>query len=104
MLRDDFSSSPEDGSIRATSTGDVMPTYIYETIPDDPRGPMDPSGIRLGTPALTTRGMKEEEMRHVAEWIDRAITNWQNPTALVAIRDEVKSLTAKFPLYLGLEY
>jgi len=37
LLRDDFSSSPEDGSIRATSTGDVMPTYIYETIPDDPR-------------------------------------------------------------------
>ncbi len=79
-------------------------TVNKNTIPDDPRGPMDPSGIRLGTPALTTRGMKEEEMRHVAEWIDRAITNWQNPTALVAIRDEVKSLTAKFPLYLGLEY
>ena len=79
-------------------------TVNKNAIPDDPRGPMDPSGIRLGTPALTTRGMKEDEMHKVAEWIDRAVMKWSDPNALVAIREEVKSLTSKFPLYQGLEY
>lgn len=68
-------------------------------IPDDPRSPMDPSGIRLGTPALTTRGMKEEEMRVVAKWIDEAITNWQDETKLAEIKNQIIEFTKKFPLY-----
>ncbi|MFA5174831.1 MAG: serine hydroxymethyltransferase [Patescibacteria group bacterium] len=68
-------------------------------VPDDPRSPMDPSGIRLGTPALTTRGMKEEEMRVVAKWIDEAITNWQNETKLAEIKNQIIEFTKKFPLY-----
>ncbi|MEK7102322.1 MAG: serine hydroxymethyltransferase, partial [Patescibacteria group bacterium] len=66
---------------------------------DDPRSPMDPSGIRLGTPALTTRGMKENEMRAVADFIDRAITGWQDDGVLDKIKEEVKTLTKNFPLY-----
>jgi glycine hydroxymethyltransferase len=68
-------------------------------IPDDPRSPMDPSGIRLGTPALTTRGMKEEEMKTIAGWIDEAIVNWQDEAKLTEIKKRVIELTAKFPLY-----
>lgn len=79
-------------------------TVNKNTIPDDPRPPLDPSGIRLGTPALTTRGMKEEEMRQIAGWIDRAISNHTDANALTKIRAEVKELTDRYPLYPDLAY
>ena len=65
------------------------------TIPYDPRSPFDPSGIRLGTPALTSRGMKEKEMRLIAGWINEVINN---PQKAKAIRQKAKILTKKFPL------
>lgn len=74
-------------------------TVNKNMIPDDPRSPMDPSGIRLGTPALTTRGMKEMEMKTIAGWIDEAIMNWQDETKLAAIKRQVIELTKNFPLY-----
>jgi len=73
-------------------------TVNKNTIPHDPRKPFDPSGIRLGTPALTTRGMKEAEMRVVANMIDRALTNHGDENALTRIHDEVKEMTKNFPL------
>jgi len=79
-------------------------TVNKNMIPDDPRKPMDPSGIRLGTPALTTRGMKENEMKTIADWIDDAITNHTNETMLSVIRGRVKEFASNFPLYEGLEY
>ena len=74
-------------------------TLNKNMIPDDPRKPMSPSGIRLGTPALTTRGMKEEEMKTIANWINEAITNHEDEDKLAAIREQVIGLTKKFPLY-----
>ena len=74
-------------------------TVNKNMIPDDPRSPMDPSGIRLGTPALTTRGMKEPEMELVADMIHHAITNFKDEQKLLEIRNSVRELTAKFPLY-----
>ena len=74
-------------------------TVNKNMIPDDPRSPMDPSGIRLGTPAITTRGMKEEEMKIIAGWIDEAIMSWQDETKLAEIKQRVIELTQKFPLY-----
>jgi hypothetical protein len=74
-------------------------TVNKNMIPDDPRSPMDPSGIRLGTPALTTRGMKEKEMEIIAEWIDEAITNHQDENKLAEIKTKVTELTKQFPLY-----
>ncbi len=74
-------------------------TVNKNMIPDDARKAMDPSGIRLGTPALTTRGFKEEEMKLVAEFIDRALTHSNNETILSEIKAEVKKLNEKFPLY-----
>lgn len=78
-------------------------TVNKNMIPDDPRSAMDPSGIRLGTPALTTRGFKEEEMKQVADLIDRALDNSTNEKVLHDIKNEVKALTQKFPLYTQLK-
>ncbi len=78
-------------------------TVNKNMIPDDPRSPMDPSGIRLGTPALTTRGMKEAEMEIVADLINRVILNFKDETVLAQVREEVRTLTAKFPLYPELQ-
>lgn len=79
-------------------------TVNKNMIPDDTRPPLDPSGIRLGTPALTTRGMKEDEMKQIAKWIDEAITHRDNEEKLERIRTEVKEMTKRFPLYPELSY
>jgi len=68
-------------------------------IPDDPRSPLDPSGIRLGTPAMTTRGFGENEFAQIAEFINRAIENRNNENELQKIKDEIIALTAQFPIY-----
>ena len=73
-------------------------TVNKNTIPHDPRKPFDPSGIRMGTPALTTRGMKEAEMKTIAGFIDRAVTNWQDTGELEKIHAEVQEMTQNFPL------
>ena len=73
-------------------------------IPDDPRPPMDPSGIRLGTPAITTRGLKADDMKKVANWIDRAIIAKDDTVALTTIKSEVAEFMKAFPLYPDLTY
>jgi len=73
-------------------------TVNKNTVPFDPRSPFDPSGIRMGTPALTTRGLKEAEMDQVAEWIDRAIANVGKEEELAKIREEVRAFALNFPL------
>ncbi|MCL2294798.1 MAG: serine hydroxymethyltransferase [Spirochaetes bacterium] len=69
------------------------------TIPFDTQKPLITSGIRIGTPSVTTRGMSKDEMRKIADFIKRVIDNVNNESALGSIRDEVFSLTAKFPMY-----
>lgn len=75
------------------------------TVPFDPRKPMDPSGIRLGTPAITSRGMKETEMALVAAWVERALVAAKtgDDAALLQIRKEVQELTQRFPIPLSWE-
>lgn len=74
-------------------------TANKNAIPFDTNPPMNPSGLRLGTPAVTTRGMKEAEMRQIAAWIVRALRSHEQPAELAAIRREVLELAAAFPLY-----
>jgi glycine hydroxymethyltransferase len=74
-------------------------TCNKNVIPDDPRGAMDPSGIRLGTPAMTSRGLNEEDFATIAELIDKTITNKDNTEILNQVRDKVKEITDKYPLY-----
>jgi glycine hydroxymethyltransferase len=76
-------------------------TCNKNTIPYDPQSPMVTSGIRLGTPAMTTRGMKEAEMKLIAEYIDKVIVNIDKPDVHKEIRVAVRELTSKFPLYGG---
>lgn len=72
-------------------------------VPFDKRSPMVTSGLRIGTPALTTRGMKEPEMKQIAEWIDRVLSNHNNETIKNQVRKEIKELCEKFPLYKELD-
>ena len=74
-------------------------TVNKNAIPFDPHPPLNPSGIRLGTPALTARGMGPNEMAQIAGWIARALERRQEPAALAAIRGEVLQLAREFPLY-----
>ena len=68
-------------------------------VPFDPRKPAVTSGVRIGTPAATTRGMREAEMRQVAGWMARALEHAGDPAALAAVREEVRALCARYPLY-----
>lgn len=73
-------------------------TVNKNTVPFDPRPPFSPSGIRMGTPALTTRGLKETEMDQVAEWIDRALTANGQDAKLTKIKQEIEVFAKDFPL------
>jgi glycine hydroxymethyltransferase len=68
------------------------------TIPNDSRPPFNPSGLRLGTPAITTRGMKEEDMKQLAKLINETIINFDNKDRLNSIKEEVKKKAQSFPL------
>lgn len=74
-------------------------TCNKNTVPFDPKPPLITSGIRIGTPAMTTRGMKENEMKQIAEFIDTVIMNFKNEDIIEKVRLEVKEFTSKFPLY-----
>lgn len=71
-------------------------------VPYDVRKPLDPSGIRIGTPAATTRWMKETEMEKIATIFDSALKNFENPLALKELKQEVEKLCKSFPLYPAL--
>ncbi|MCL2095138.1 serine hydroxymethyltransferase [Candidatus Saccharibacteria bacterium] len=67
-------------------------------IPDDPLPPFKPSGIRLGTPAMTTRGLKEDDMEKIAKWMKAAIDAREDEKELAKLREEVKEFSLEFPL------
>lgn len=73
-------------------------TVNMNMIPFDTRKPMDPSGIRIGSPALTTRGMGVDEFKTIGGWIAAALKSHDNPSKLEAIRSEVKHMTVHFPV------
>lgn len=74
-------------------------TLNKNMIPDDPRGPMDPSGIRIGVPAITSRGMKEKEIRTICRWMKDAIENHEDENILKKMRRDVTKMCKKFPIY-----
>ncbi len=73
-------------------------TVNKNTVPFEPRSPFDPSGIRLGTPALTTRGMKEKEMKQIAVWIDDAVKHYKDEKYLKNLHHTITKFAADFPL------
>jgi glycine hydroxymethyltransferase len=87
------------GSEAEHALGEAGITVNKNAIPYDTNPPMKPSGIRIGTPALTTRGMKEPEMRVIARWIALALENRSDTAKLGKLRAEVLDLAERFPLY-----
>lgn len=98
LLLIDLTSKGVKGAEAETALGAAGITANKNTVPFDPRPPFDPSGIRLGTPALTTRGLKEAEMERVAEWIDAAIKAKGKDDALAKIKAEIADFAQDFPL------
>ena len=78
-------------------------TVNKNSVPFDDASPFNPSGIRLGTPALTTQGMKEEEMGKIGQWIGKAVRNFKDVGLLKKMKEEVTELALEFPLYPGYE-
>jgi len=87
------------GSEAEKALGDAGITVNKNTIPFDTNPPLKPSGVRIGTPALTTRGMKEGEMRQVGRWISEALHQRTDAGSLGKIRQQVLELAEAFPLY-----
>jgi glycine hydroxymethyltransferase len=87
------------GSEAEHALGEAGITVNKNAIPYDTNPPMKPSGIRIGTPALTTRGMKEPEMRIIAGWIAQALEHRTDPSKLRQIRGQVLEMAENFPLY-----
>jgi len=86
------------GRTVATALDKARITVNANTIPFDPEKPYIASGVRIGTPAVTTRGMKEAEMVKIADFINRAVAVMEDEAALRAIGEEVKAFTANYPL------
>ena len=95
----DFTGTEITGKVAERALEDAGITVNKNAVPFDTRSPFVTSGIRIGTPATTTRGLKEAEMLQVAEWIDRALQNIENGAELAKIKAEVKVLCQRFPLY-----
>jgi glycine hydroxymethyltransferase len=95
----DLTSKGVPGKVAAQALDRARLTTNYNTVPYDPRKPFDPSGLRLGTPALTTRGMTEREMEPIARWIDAGVqaARREDGAALERLAGEVGELAAAFP-------
>lgn len=98
ILADVNSSFGIDGKVAEEALDKIGLTLNKNSIADDPLPPFRPSGIRLGTPAITTRGMKEADMARIATWMKQAIDNRENEEILNKLRNEVKEFALQFPL------
>ena len=98
MVIDTVASFGINGRVAEETLDAVSITTNKQVIPDDPNPPLRPSGIRLGTPAATTRGMNEPEMRQLAQWITKALKSHEDAAALQSIREEVERLCRQLPV------
>lgn len=104
LLLVDLTNKQIPGKIAERSLVQAGITVNKNTVPHDPRKPYDPSGIRLGTPTLTTRGMKEDDMRRVGEYINRVLSNPDDEATIQTVRREVTELCRAFPIYPDISY
>jgi glycine hydroxymethyltransferase len=98
MVIDVVKSFDVNGRVAEETLDAVSITTNKQVIPDDPNPPLRPSGIRLGTPAATTRGMKEAEMKQLAGWMVKALRNHGDKTVLNAVRGEVQEMCTRYPV------
>ena len=95
----DLRSKEITGKVLEKALGDVNITVNKNAVPDDPRSPFVTSGIRLGTPAVTTRGFREEEIKRVSNWICDVIEDHEDQSMMNKIKTDVVELTSKYPVY-----
>lgn len=98
ILADVYKSFGIDGKVAEVAMDKIGLTLNANTVADDPLPPFRPSGIRLGTPAMTTRGLNESHMAQIAEWMKQAIDNRDDETELKRLAAEVKAFALQFPL------
>jgi len=98
ILADVYKSFELDGNVVETVLDEIGLTLNKNAVADDPLPPFRPSGIRLGTPAITTRGLKEKDMEQIAEWMKQAIDARDDERKLTVLREEVTVFALKFPL------
>ena len=98
MIVLDFSQEAFDGGEIEQALDYVGISVSKSLIPNDPRPAFRPSGVRIGTPAMTTRGVKNDDIIQIVDFIDQAINNRNNPDLLKQIKEEVKNFALKFPL------
>ena len=103
VLVDVFGSKGVTGKEAEEALDKIGITLNKNMIPDDPRSPFDPSGVRIGVPAITTRGMKEKEIKIIAKWIKDAIENHKNEKFLKKLHQEIIILCKRFPIYKNLK-
>lgn len=99
LLLMDLSDRSVTGKEAETALDKAGITVNKNTVPNEKRSPFVTSGIRIGTPALTTRGMKEGEMKVIASWITKVLENPHQESMLVKIKEDVKELAERFPIY-----
>lgn len=98
MVLDCVASFGIDGRVAEEALDRVSITCNKQVIPDDPNPPLRPSGIRLGTPAATTRGMGEEQMQRLADWMLQALRHHDDAPALARLKEEVEATCRQFPV------
>ncbi|CAM3690715.1 MULTISPECIES: serine hydroxymethyltransferase [Ectopseudomonas] len=94
LIKQDITGKDADAAL-----GRAFITVNKNSVPNDPRSPFVTSGLRIGTPAVTTRGFKEDECRQLASWICEVLANIGNDEVEGRVREQVKALCAKFPVY-----
>lgn len=95
----DFTGTELTGKVAEATLEKAGITVNKNAVPFDTRSPFVTSGVRIGTPASTTRGLKENEMRQIGAWIDEALQNLEDGAVLARIRGEIRELCQQFPLY-----
>jgi glycine hydroxymethyltransferase len=98
MVLDTMKSFGIDGRIAEETLDKIAITTNKQIIPDDPNPPLRPSGIRIGTPAATARGMKEDAMRRLGEWIVSALRAHDDAARLSDLRREVEAFCVQYPV------
>lgn len=99
LLLMDLSNTEVTGKLAETSLDEAGITVNKNTVPNEKRSPFVTSGIRIGTPALTTRGMGPQEMKQIAKWMTEVLKNPEDPKTKSRIKSEVESMCQNFPLY-----
>lgn len=99
LLIDVFGSKGITGKEFEMALDEIGITINKNVIPDDPRSPFDPSGVRVGVPAVTTRGMKEREIKKIADWMNQVAESINDKKKLKQLRKEVRTFCRKFPLH-----